>query len=107
MELKSFQRKYLTKASHSLSPVVMLGKNGLTDSLKAAVDEALEKHELIKMKFIDYKGDRHELSNQIAEMTNSVLVRVIGNIAILYRMKEDRKDRIYHVPGAYNKKKDD
>lgn len=107
MELKGFQRKYLTKAAHSLSPVVMLGKNGLTDSLKAAVDEALDNHELIKLKFIDFKGDRHELSAKIAELTKSSLIRVIGNIAILYRMKEDRKERKYHVPGSYNKELND
>ena len=96
--LKGFQRSYLTKKAHSLKPVVMIGSNGLTEAIIKAVDQELENHEMIKVKYVDYKEDRKELSRQLAENTAAHLVRVIGNIAILYRYQADHDKRIYHVP---------
>ncbi len=96
--LKGFQRSYLTKKAHALKPVVMIGGNGLTEAIETAVDQELENHEMIKVKFVDYKEDRKDLSRQLAEKTDAHLVRVIGNMAILYRYQSDHDKRIYHVP---------
>lgn len=97
MELKGFQRSYLTKLSHNINPLVMLGTKGLTDELKAQTDEMLEHHELIKVKFQDYKSSRDELSRQLAEAVDADLVRVVGNVVILFRharIPENRKIKI-------------
>ncbi len=98
MELKGYQRSYLTRKAHLLKPVVMIGRNGISDSLITAVDEALEQHEMIKVKFQDYKASRKEIALEVAQKTEAVLVRVIGNIAILYRYQSEHDKRIYHVP---------
>jgi RNA-binding protein len=96
--LKGYQRSYLMRLSHELKPVVMVGKGGLSAGLVATTDTALEDHELIKVKFVDFKEERHEVAEQLAEATGATLVRVIGNIAVLYRHQEDPDKRWVHLP---------
>jgi RNA-binding protein len=96
--LKGYQRSYLMRLSHELKPVVMVGKGGLSDALVATTDTALEDHELIKVKFVDLKEQRHEAAQRLAQATDAVLVRVIGNIAVLYRHQEDPEKRWVHLP---------
>jgi RNA-binding protein len=93
MELKGFQRKYLSKLAHSDSPSVMLGMKGLTPELKRQTDEMLELKELIKVKFVDYKSSKKELTSRLAEAVDAELVRLIGNTAILYRMARKPEHR--------------
>jgi RNA-binding protein len=67
----------------------MLGKLGLTEAVLAAADEALNAHELIKLKFQDHKEDRHALSAELSEKLNAETVAVLGNIAVLFRRKKE------------------
>ena len=84
-KLTSRERNILRKEAHTLKPVIMVGKNGVTPELTAAVDTALTDHELIKIKFLDFKEDRRTLSSSMASSVKAEVVSVIGNIAILYR----------------------
>ena len=93
--LKSHEVKFLKKEAHHLNPVVHVGKNGLTDALIESVNQALLSHELIKIKFIDYKSARKELSRQISDKVNCTLLTVIGNIAILYRIHPEAELRTF------------
>lgn len=92
-ELTSKTRKQLEKLAHDLNPVVIIGQNGVTDSLIRMVSDSLEAHELIKVKFNEYKDDKFEYSEDIAMRTNSTLVRIIGNIAIFYKENDDPEKR--------------
>ncbi|RPH86953.1 MAG: ribosome assembly RNA-binding protein YhbY [Deltaproteobacteria bacterium] len=83
--LKGSQRKYLRSQAHHLKPLVMIGAKGVTEHLLGSVDLALKDHELIKVKFVEFKETKKEISQEIAEATKSELVGLIGNIAILYR----------------------
>ncbi len=91
MSLTIDQRKKLKSAAHHLKPVVQVGRKGMTETLISAVDSALLDHELIKIKFIDYKEERKELSIRIANETGSEIVGIIGNIVIMFRQKEEKK----------------
>ena len=91
--LKGSTRTYLRGLAHKLKPVVQVGKNGLTEDLYAAINEALESHELIKLKFIDYKESKKEFSQEISDKTKSELLGIIGNIAIYFRQNPDIKKR--------------
>lgn len=95
-ELNSGQRRKLKSLAHHLEPVVMVGQKGITESLSKAVDKALSDHELIKIKFVDFKDEKRELTGEIISSTNAGLVGIIGNIAILYRENPDMpaKERI-------------
>ena len=50
MPLTGKQRRALRALGHHLEPVVLVGQNGITDGVVAAVDQALHDHELIKVK---------------------------------------------------------
>lgn len=96
--LKGFQRTYLRGLAHSLRPVIQVGKNGITAELIKAVDEALDAHELIKVKFVDFKEDRKVLSQDIGDKTSSEAVGLIGNVSIFYREQPDKDRRKIVLP---------
>jgi len=83
--VKGSTKKYLRSLAHHLNPVVLIGRSGVTDQLIAAIDAALNDHELIKVKFNEFKADKKEIATEIAGATKSELAGLIGNIAILYR----------------------
>jgi RNA-binding protein len=94
--LTGAQRRYLRSQAHHLDPAVLIGKNGLTDAVIAAVDESLEVHELIKVRFVEHKDERKTLAPVIAQRTQSHLAGLVGHIAILYRQHEDEDKRRIH-----------
>lgn len=98
MHLTSKQRKHLTGIGHGLSPVVYIGKNGLTDEVTAAADKALEDHELVKIRFVDFKKSKDDITRDIAASTGSVVVRVLGNTALVYRRNRDPDKRVITLP---------
>jgi RNA-binding protein len=95
-DINGCQKRKLKSLAHHLNPVVQIGQKGLTEALIKAVDKALSDHELIKVKFVDFKDEKHNLAEDVVKETGSVLVNMIGNIAILYRENPEleRKDRI-------------
>jgi RNA-binding protein len=98
MDLKGYQRGYLTRKAHGLQPVVNIGKFGLTEEVVAAVDRALGDHELIKVKFVNFKEEKDDLARQVGVKIDATLVRVVGNIAIYYRHQTDPDKRVVHLP---------
>ncbi len=98
MKLNGKQRKFLEKAAHDLQPVVIVGGAGLTDGVVQMAENSLAAHELIKIKFNEYKGEKQDFTAQICEKTNATLVRIIGNVAILYREAEKLDDRKFNLP---------
>ena len=96
--LKGSQRKYLRSLAHHLSPLVIIGAKGVTEQVMASVDLALKDHELIKVKFGEFKEAKKEISAQIAETTKSNLVGLIGNIAIFYRPCPQTEKRKIKLP---------
>ena len=93
MELNSKQRKDLEKYAHNLQPVVIVGGAGVTDGVIKMIDNSLTSHELIKIKFNEYKDEKKQLTDDICNKCNATLVRIIGNIAIIYRQAEKIEDR--------------
>jgi len=88
-EISSRERNKLRKEAHTLKPVINIGKNGVTPELIAAVDAALTDHELIKIKYQNFKEDRRALTEALADSVKAIVISVIGNIAILYRELEE------------------
>jgi len=87
--LTSAERRRLKGKAQLLEPVLKVGHGGVTDSFLKSADEALARHELIKIKFTDFKEEKHVLSEKIATGTGSALVQVVGNVAIFYRKKAE------------------
>lgn len=93
-QLSGFHRGFLRKRAQQLKPVVMLGQAGLTPALTNAIDEALKSHELVKLKFQDFKDEKREISEEIARVCSAQFIRLIGNILILFRQNPEKKDGI-------------
>jgi RNA-binding protein len=90
MPLSGKQVRRLRALGHSLEPVVLIGKEGLTEGVAAAVSEALLAHELIKVKLGPQSpDDRHDAADAIAERTESEVVQVLGKVILLYRRHPD------------------
>jgi len=96
--LKGSQRKYLRSQAHHLNPLVLIGTKGVTEQLLGSVDLALKDHELIKVKFGEFKEAKKEISTEIATATKSELVGLIGNIAIFYRQHPQSEKRKIKIP---------
>ena len=97
-KLTGAQKKFLRGKAHSLDPVVMVGKNGIGRNLLKLVDSALNSHELIKVKFIEHKDKKKDLSKEIAEKSQSEIVGMIGHITILFRRQPDDEKRKIKLP---------
>ena len=97
IELNSKQRKFLEKAAHDFQPVVIIGGAGLTDGVQNMIDSSLTAHELIKVKFNEYKDEKTELTQEICSKNDATLVRIIGNVVILYRPAEKEEDQKYKI----------
>ena len=93
IELTSKQRKNLEKIAHDLQPVVIVGGAGVTDGVVSMVENSRAAHELIKVKFNEYKDEIRELTADLCEKTDATLVRIIGFTAILFREAEEEEDR--------------
>lgn len=91
--LTSKQRAVLAGLATRLDPIVHLGKAGAVSGVSEALDRALSDHELVKLRFIDFKGERNELARQLAQASGADLVRVIGNVGIFYRQHPDPEKR--------------
>jgi RNA-binding protein len=91
--LTGAQRRKLKSLAQRLDANVTLGKAGLSDALIASLKLELDRHELVKVKFADFKDERHELAPQLAEKTGSQLIWVIGHVAVFYRQQPDAAKR--------------
>jgi len=99
-ELSSLQAKYLRGLAHSFKPVVFVGQKGLTDALAESAGQAFDRHELIKVRFIDFKEKEQklELAAALAKKTGSRIVGMIGHIAIFYKPHSDPAKRKIVLP---------
>ena len=90
--LSKKQKEFLKGVAHHLSPVVMLGGNGLTEGVLAEIDNALNHHELIKVKIAGADRETKQLIiDAIVRETQSSNVQTIGHILVLYRPSEEGK----------------
>ncbi len=98
--LKGFQKKFLRGQAHGLKPVVFIGQKGLSANLVDSLHQALDTHELIKVKFIDLKEKQQKFGmiEAVVSAADCQLVGTIGHIAIFYRQQADPKKRKIQLP---------
>ena len=89
--MTSKQRAYLKSLTNSLNPIFQVGKSSLTPEFTAAIGEAFNTRELLKIAVLkNCMDDPNEIAQMIAERTHSQVVQVIGKKIILY--KPDKKN---------------
>ena len=100
MDLTSRQRAQLRSLANGIDTILIIGKEGIGDNLVKQVNDALEARELIKGKVLENSPlTPREAAEELAPLTRSEVVQVIGTKFVLYRPshKKDKKDRIVLV----------
>ncbi|NRA84786.1 MAG: ribosome assembly RNA-binding protein YhbY [Gammaproteobacteria bacterium] len=92
MKLSNKQKQHLKGLAHSLKPVVQLGSNGLTEGVIAEIDNALDHHELIKVKVATSDREMKKLIIEaIVRETQSIQVQTIGHVLVIFKPSEAQK----------------
>ena len=100
MELTSKQRAQLRGLANTIDTILIVGKDGIGDNLVKQANDALEARELIKGRVLENSMlTPREAAEQLAPLTRSEVVQVIGTKFVLYREshKKDKTDKIVLV----------
>jgi RNA-binding protein len=92
-KLPNLHLRKLKSAGQTLEPLLKMGRAGLSDGFIQTVNEALEFHELVKVKFDEFKDQKKELAKDIASKTSSHLILQVGHVVVLYREQPDAAKR--------------
>jgi RNA-binding protein len=91
-------RRRLKRIAHHLEPVVLVGDQGISDSVVAETRRALDDHELIKVRI--HSGDREDraaLADRLAEACQATIVQRIGKVAVLFRSNPEANPRLSNL----------
>ncbi len=92
IQLTIAQRKAHRAEAHHLSPVVMIGNDGLTAAVKKETDAALNAHGLIKVRVLgDDRTAREAIYQTLADELNAAPIQHIGKLLVLWRPKPDKE----------------
>ena len=90
MPLKASQKKNLRAKAHHLKPLVTVADKGLSESVIAEIERALNDHELIKVKLRSDREKRQVWAESIAEQCKAELVQSIGQVACFYKKHPEK-----------------
>ncbi|MBE0362566.1 RNA-binding protein [Pseudoalteromonas ulvae UL12] len=92
MTLSNKQKQFLKGLAHSRKPVVLLGSNGLTEGVVVEISNALDIHELIKVKVpTEDRETKNLIFEAIVRETGAIKLQTIGHIIVLFRQSDDKK----------------
>ena len=94
--MTSKQRSYLKGLAMTMDPIFQIGKSSVTPEITAAIAEALEARELIKITVLkNCLDDGRSIAEVLSERTHSEVVQVIGKKIVLYKpAKDEAKQKI-------------
>ena len=84
LNLDSSQRRHLRSLAHPLKPIVFVGEGGIGPAVTKALDDALESHELVKVR-LRQPNDKKAAARELAEASAAALCGVVGHTVVLYR----------------------
>ena len=96
--LSSSQRSHLRRNAHQLEPIVLIGKNGVTDGTLDTINRALNTGELIKIKFREFKDNKQGIADEIVTQTLSLIVGTIGHTLIVFKQNPNPEEQEYQLP---------
>jgi len=90
--LNGKQKRYLRGIASKEKAIFQIGKDGLTENLYNALNDALEARELVKISVLKTcELEINEIEIELLSKTHSELVRKIGHTIILYKKSKERK----------------
>ena len=100
MALSSQQKRYLRGLTHPLQPVVTVADKGLSDTVLAEIERALNHHELIKIKLRAEREVRKHWIDEITRICKAEQVHIIGQVACFFR--RNKRKPVIALPGEKN-----
>ena len=98
MALSSTSKKQYKEVGHGLKPCVTVADKGLSESVVAEINRALNDHELIKAKIaISDRNTRKTIIEEICRDCQAELIQEIGKMALLYRASNNTKLRTSNI----------
>ncbi|MCL2298013.1 MAG: YhbY family RNA-binding protein [Proteobacteria bacterium] len=93
LTLTPTERRALRAQAHTLTPVVMIGQHGLTPAVLREIDNALNTHELIKVRiFNDDRAEREALQLAVCHQLACAPVQHLGKLIVLWRPAPPKKE---------------
>ena len=90
------QKRYLRSEAHHLNAIFQVGKDGVGENQVVGIGEALETHELIKVKILEScMQSKNEIAIELSMRTKADVVQILGRTILLYRPSEKE---IYRLP---------
>ena len=92
------QRSELKRLAQEIKPTVMIGKEDITPSVIAAIDDYLSAHELVKVQIQEGSLiEPKDAANALAEELGAEFVQAIGRRFVLYRRAADPDKRKIYI----------
>ncbi len=89
-DLTGKQKRFLRGLGQKLPAAVQVGKAGRTDNVTAAVADALDRAELVKVRLPALPpADRKELAGDLADAVGAAVAGSVGRTVLLYRPNHD------------------
>lgn len=85
--LDSQQKRKLKSQAQTLEPILKLGKGGLNERIIDEARRVLNRQSLIKVRFVDFKSEKKQMADQLAQRTDSQVIQIIGNNVVFYKPK--------------------
>jgi RNA-binding protein len=83
------ERLYQLKSeANQISPILNIGKNGVTDTLIEELSKQIKANRLVKIRVLksaEEGKDVKAIAEEIADATRSTLIEVRGRTVVLYR----------------------
>lgn len=90
--ITSKERAYLRSLSNKLNPIFQIGKGGINENQLKQIDDALEKHELVKIHVLENSLlDTRSVCDEVASRLSAEPVQVIGKKFIIYKESKENK----------------
>jgi RNA-binding protein len=86
-ELSNREVRELKARAQRIKPILKVGKDGLSPAFLKAVEDALAHHELVKIKFDEFKEQKKELGPKLANEAKANLIMQVGHVVVLFRRK--------------------
>ncbi|NKB38135.1 MAG: ribosome assembly RNA-binding protein YhbY [Gammaproteobacteria bacterium] len=78
--------KFLRSLAHEASPIIWIGQHGLSANVQEELQQALDHHELVKIKLrVGERNERDTIAQSLCDITGAEVVQKIGNTLTVYR----------------------
>jgi len=89
MSLTNNQIKQLRKLAHHRKVIIIVGNAGLTENVLLEIDNALNTHELVKIRInAGDHAERNKMIEKIQQHTQAIIIQTIGHVAVFYRQAD-------------------